>query len=156
MERDNPFKRIVPFFAYGADKMDEKKKKMWSSPLNAKTSRYYAIVHFTNSEKTWNAYFKAMKSIDSLVSCISNKKFDNRNIRKLVSIGNEIGESFSNEATTRMVFAMIQNECFSDAKTLLEWLGLYWKHPIPEANLEQVPQSTQLAETLKFFKGKKH
>ena len=136
--------------------MDEKRsKKMWSAALTTKTYRYYAITQFINQEKTWNAYFKAMKCLDGLAACISSKKFDDKNLRRIVSLGNEIVESFSKEATTRMIFAIVSNEVFSEAKTLLEWLRLYWNKPIPEADLEDIPWSIKLADRVKEFNKKK-
>lgn len=134
--------------------MDTRKAgKLWSFPLNSKTCKYYAISHFINPEKTWNAYFKAMKSVECIVSCIEAEKFDDRNLRKIVSIGNEISQSFSKEATTRMVIALVNKRFHSDAKTLLEWLGLYWKQAIPEANLENTPWSIELADRLQEFRS---
>ena len=127
---------------------------MWSLPLNSKTCKYYAISHFINPEKTWNAYFKAMKSVDWIVSCIEAEKFDDKNLRKIVSVGNEIAQSFSKEATTRMIVALVNKRFYSDAKTLLEWLGLYWKHSIPEADLQDVPWSIELADRLQDFRGR--
>lgn len=136
--------------------MDRKASaKIWATALNAKTSKYYAIKHFINPEKTWNAYFKAMKSLDSLVSVINGSKFDERILRKALSLGNEIAESYTKESVTRMVVALAEKESLPKAKTLLEWLGLLWKQPIPEADIQNVPWSIELAEKLQDFSGKK-
>lgn len=136
--------------------MDKAKvKKMWAAPLTAKTTKYYAIMHFINPEKTWNAYFKAMKSLENLVSYITSRRFDEKSFRKSMSLGNEISESFSKEAATRMIAALVPKECLPEAKTLLEWLGIYWKHSIPEVDLNNIPWSIELAEKLEDFSGKK-
>ena len=68
---------------------------------------YCSALSSTELEKTWNAYFKAIKSIDALASYISGEKFDERSLRKILSIGNEIAESFSKKAITRIIFALI-------------------------------------------------
>lgn len=130
-------------------------RKMWSTPLTEKTYRYYAIMQFINPEKTWNAYFKALKSVESLASCISNGNFNERTFRKAVSLGNEIGESFSKEATTRIVATLVPAKKHSEAKTLLKWLELYSSKPIPEANLESVSESKELMKMLHAFNGSK-
>lgn len=133
----------------------EKDSKMWSMPLTSKTYRYYAITQFINLEKTWNAYFKAIKSIDALASYISGEKFDERSLRKILSIGNEIAESFSKKAITRIIFALISSKDFSNAKTLLEWLDLYSNQSIPEADIENIPLSIEFADKLISFKKRK-
>lgn len=126
-------------------------RKMWSTPLTEKTYRYYAIMQFINPEKTWNAYFKALKSIESLASCISSGNFTEKTFRKIVSLGNEIGGSFSKEAATRIVATLVSSEKYSDAKTLLKWLELYWDKSIPEADMENTPLSIELADRLQKF-----
>ena len=134
---------------------NQDRKKMWSSSLTPKTTKYYAIMHFINPEKTWNAYFKAMKGIERLASCISLKKTDDKSLRKILSLGNEVVESFSPEAATRMIAAMVPNECLSEAKTLLEWLGLYWDQTIPEADFKQLKIDASLMARLQEFSAKK-
>jgi hypothetical protein len=136
--------------------MEEKKaSKIWSSPLNAKTCKYYAIKHFVNPEKTWNAYFKSMKCLEGIVACIESEKYDEKSLRKAVSLGNELSESYEKESITRMVSAMVSSRYLPEAKTLLEWLGLYWKHEIPEAKLNDVPWAIELADKLQEFNCRK-
>lgn len=134
---------------------DNQERKMWSTPLTEKTYRYYAIMQFINPEKTWNAYFKALKSIESLASCISSGNFTEKTFRKIVSLGNEIGESFSKEAATRIVATLVSSEKYSDAKTLLKWLELYWDKSIPEADFNNISMSEELAKKLQSFDGVK-
>ena len=129
--------------------------KVWSSALNAKTCKYYAIKQFINPEKTWNAYFKAMKGLEGIVACIESEKYDDKSIRKAMALGNEVSQSFTKEAMTRMVTALVSRKYLSEAKTLLEWLGLYWKQSIPEANLAEVPWAIELADKLQDFNGRK-
>ena len=131
-------------------------RKMWSSPLTEKTYRYYAITQFLNPEKTWNAYFKSIKCLDGLANCISTGNFNEKTLRKAVAFGNEINESFSKETATRIIAALVSSSSYSNAKTLLEWLGLYYNQPIPEASLDKIPWSDELARKLENFKGKKN
>lgn len=133
---------------------NEQSRKMWSSPLTEKTYRYYAIMQFLNPEKTWNAYFKSVKCLDGLVNCISSATFSEKSLRKAVAFGNEISESFSKEAATRIIAALVPKGRHSEAKTLLEWLGLYSSQPIPEADMENTPWSIELADRLQEFHSK--
>jgi len=134
----------------------EQGRKMWSSPLTEKTYRYYAITQFLNPEKTWNAYFKSIKCLDGLVNCISAGTFNEKSLRKAVAFGNGINGSFSKETATRIITALVSSSSYSNAKTLLEWLGLYYDQPIPEADLDKIPWSDELARKLENFKGKKN
>ena len=128
---------------------------MWTRALTPKSCRYYAISKYASPEKTWTGYFKAMKSLETLVDAVSKDRLKRLDKRKLLACGNDAALAFSKEAATRICFALTDEESHPEIKTLLEWLGLYWKHEIPEAKLNDVPWAIELADKLQEFNCRK-
>ena len=121
---------------------------MWDSALNQKSFRYYAIAKYANPEKTWTAYFRAVKNVESLADAVNKGKAYKMSRSALVALGNGAAMSFSKEAITRMCAALTEKERLPEMKTLLEWLGLLWSGRIPEADFSAVPFSVRLADSL--------
>lgn len=121
---------------------------MWTRALTPKSCRYYAISKYASPEKTWTGYFKAMKSLETLVDAVRRDKLKRLDKRKLLACGNDAALAFSKEAATRICFALANEESYPEIKTLLEWLGLLWSGSIPEADVKSLPWSTELADRL--------
>lgn len=121
---------------------------MWNDALTPKSFKYYAIAKYANPEKTWTAYFKAVKNIEALADAVNKGKAYKMDRRALTSLGNGAGMAFSKEAVTRMCAALTDKKHLPEMKTLLEWLGLLWRGNIPEADFQQVPFSIEMADRL--------
>lgn len=121
---------------------------MWNNRLTPKSCKYYAIAKYAGPEKTWTAYFKAMKSLESLADAVNKEREQRLGYRKLLEIGNDAAMSFSREAITRICAALTNREKLSEMKTLLEWLGLLYNEAIPEVDFLKIPYSTSLADWL--------
>ena len=121
---------------------------MWKIKLTQKSCKYYAIAKYAGPEKTWTAYFKAMKSLESLADAVNKERERKLGYRKLLEIGNDAAMSFPKEAITRICAALTVKERLSEMKTLLEWLGLLYNEAIPEADFSRIPYSTSLADWL--------
>lgn len=121
---------------------------MWNNKLTPKSCKYYAIAKYTSPEKTWTAYFKAMKNLETLADAVNKEKERKLGYRKLLEIGNDIAMSFPREAATRICAALTDKEKLPEMKTLLEWLGLLFPSAIPEADFSRIPYSTNLADWL--------
>ena len=121
---------------------------MWESKLTPKSCKYYAIAKYSSPEKTWTAYFKAMKSLEGLVDAVNKERERKIGYRKLLEMGNDAASAFPKEAATRICAVLSKPDKLPEMKTLLEWLGLLYPDAIPEADFSKIPYSTSLADWL--------
>ena len=121
---------------------------MWKNRLTPKSCKYYAIAKYASPEKTWTAYFKAMKSLENLADAVNKERERKLGYRKLLELGNDVAMAFPKEAVTRICASLTDKDKLPEMKTLLEWLGLLWSRPIPEADFSRIPYSTSLADWL--------
>lgn len=121
---------------------------MWNQKLTPKSCKYYAIAKYSSPEKTWTAYFKAMKSLESIADAVNKERERKLGFRKLMELGNDAASAFSKEAATRICAALAKPDKLPEMKTLLEWLGLLYPDAIPEADFSKIPYSTSLADWL--------
>lgn len=121
---------------------------MWNNKLTPKSCKYYAIAKYDSPEKTWTAYFKAMKSLETIADAVNKERERKLGYRKLMELGNDAASAFSRQTATRICTALTKQEKLSELKTLLEWLGLLYLDAIPEADFSKIPYSTSLADWL--------
>ena len=121
---------------------------MWNNKLTPKSCKYYAIAKYASPEKTWTAYFKAMKSLETIADAVNKERERKLGYRKLMELGNDAAAAFSKQTATRICAALTKQEKLPELKTLLEWLGLLYLNAIPEADFSKIPYSTSLADWL--------
>ena len=67
---------------------------MWNQKLTPKSCKYYAIAKYSSPEKTWTAYFKAMKSLESIADAVNKERERKLGFRKLMELGNDAASAF--------------------------------------------------------------
>ena len=137
---------------------NEKKQKIWETPLTAKNYKYYALVRYIGSERTWSCFFKTLKLIDKFKKYMTslnlnlNDKILYQLFENIIQLLNDLSYYYPNEALTRLLFYSVKEEYFSNIKTLLEYKGLLYNQDIPEANISKIPFNIELIDKLSVFK----